>query len=132
MSKMLKARNSAAAASEPYRQQVQTEAQLQQQVQTLAESLAALSDESRSTVAAMLGRMAEAQEAINSATAQANSSAATLRAAVTQTRGRLLLLAALTGWGAGVLSLLALLLWQPRPLLMALWGAAKALGTAAQ
>lgn len=128
MSKMLKARNSAAAASEPLRQQVQTEAQLQEQIRLLAESMAKLSDESRSTVAAMLGRMAEAQNAINSATAQANSSAATLNAAVTQTRGRLLL-AALAGWLAGVLSLLALLLWQPRPLLAALWNAAKALGT---
>ena len=129
MSKMQKAMNLAAAASEPLRQKVQNEAQLQQQVQAVSEGMAKLSDESRSTLGALLGRMAEAQKSIQAATEQANTSAAALNSAASQVRGKTLLLAALAGWLAGVLSLLALLLWQPRPLLAALWNAAKALGT---
>ncbi len=129
MSKMQRAMNSAAAASEPLRQRVQTEAQLQQQVQAVSEGMAKLSDESRSTLGALLGRMAEAQKAIQAATAQADMSAAALNSAASQVRTKTLLMAALAGWLAGALSLLALLIWQPRPLLAALWNAAKALGT---
>ena len=127
--------------SKPALRKVQTERAIQDLIKDLAESLSTLSEENITTSRALLSRMTKSADAadksISESTEKAQKSAIALGQAVKlleqanqRNRWTVLVTLSLTGFIVGSLSLLMLLILQPR-LLQSLWSVSKALGIAA-
>lgn len=137
MTKTERVANLSAEKSKPVVQKVQTEKEIQEQVQELSSSLLLLSEEGRKTVRVLLNNLsksaADAETAKSDSTKALTDSARAMNRAATRleaanNRNRKLILFAISmiGFVIGVASLLILLISQPH-LLQSLWKVSQAL-----
>lgn len=140
MTKTQSVANLSAEKSEPALRKVQTERAIQDLIKDLAQSLTTLSEENQATARGLLNRMTKSADAadksIGKSTEKARTSAEALNKAAKRleqanqrNRWTTLVAISLLGFTVGSLSLLTLLILQPR-LLSSLWKVSQALGIA--